>query len=622
VSTPRRSVGFRSSAGVIALAACAVVALPSSAGAASHGTTKTSASTITLGAAFRASLRGQGISLTVAKPATLKGARLRLPVTKTATASSSVTLTHGGSVTFRAGRRSAKLTSWRTVATKKTVRVSAVVAKRRRTIFTIAGGTVTPDTRTGAVSVRGGRVNLTPAAAKQLRTALAAPGLRAGRVGSVATAAKPVAPAPKVPAPTPTPAPAPTPRPTPLPLDNDIAPVPHVATPCPSPLPAREAVAGQIGDAAWTLRSSWYGYLKGLGGCVVGTDGAGSTAPASEAAPRFAVTGTTENADGTTTVTTRGTVWFLQPAHDIDTRIANPTFTFNADGSGHVVADGQGSGSRADAMAGASSAEAFEGKRILDFASSTKTAAGAATTWSGIDVTVADGASRYLAYPTGDPFGTFSLSTGTPIQRSSLAWTQTKVYDTTSPTGTNRTWLGYAANNLPNAGPPSRGTMSPSDGASGDTVVPTSPTGPTATYLTRFPAQDSTLDPTARVGTVRFLGTLTYQSVEPGHEFRITIKDPRVVFDGDATAKLFATGEGAGSTATYDDSSSLFDLNLAQSTTTDNGDGTVTLQGVAPSLTTANRTFPGNYGAGAGPERTPNTFGVFSITVPTVAPSR
>src|SRR5688572_19588220 len=60
-----------------------------------------------------------------------------------------------------------------------------------------------------------------------------------------------------------------------------------------------------------------------------------------------------------------------------------------------------------------------------------------------------------------------------------LGWTIDNTYESSAPPGnanTNRTWLGYVTNPTPFSG--AQGTATPSDGATGPTVTPSSPRGP------------------------------------------------------------------------------------------------------------------------------------------------
>lgn len=200
-----------------------------------------------------------------------------------------------------------------------------------------------------------------------------------------------------------------------------------------------------------------------------------------------------------------------------------------------------------------------------------------------------------------------------------LAWSSTKVYDLGQPDRTiDHTWLGYATSAFPLA----NGTATPSDGASGDTITNATASGTVATWS--YPATGGSYEPADGSGTIAFDGAVTFLSPAPGgppnggHGFTVSLTDPRVVLDGDH-GKLFASGVTAGARAgegpvPYGDGQPVFDLDLTDATVTLHADGTRTLAGIVPSIATANLVFPG-YGAGSGPERTPNTFGSFSLRV-------
>lgn len=212
----------------------------------------------------------------------------------------------------------------------------------------------------------------------------------------------------------------------------------------------------------------------------------------------------------------------------------------------------------------------------------------------------------------------------TVVTPGKLEWTQINLFDTTAPTGTNRTWLGYFTNSPGFS--TSRGSFLLSDGAAGDNVTPDSPRGPAATYKTTFPMVSSTANAVTKTGVIRYGGLVTYLSppAPAGHGITISIQSPRVEFDGSNTAKLYATGlrtvggvgGGPATIEPYDESQPVFTLDLSAATTQANPDNTTTLKNVTPTVAASLHVFPANYPAGAGPDRTPNTFGSFDITVP------
>lgn len=199
------------------------------------------------------------------------------------------------------------------------------------------------------------------------------------------------------------------------------------------------------------------------------------------------------------------------------------------------------------------------------------------------------------------------------VKSGALSWTQYNVYDTGQPAGTDRTWLGYVTSTLP---PSALGSATPIAPATGDTVTPSSTrgTGTTAPNTTTFPATSGTYDATDGTGTIELDGALEYTSA--AHGFDITIEKPKLVLDG-FSGKLYASGKGGGSNPTYDRSTVLFNLNLTNATVALKADGSRVISGIVPSLATLNAAFPGNYAVGSGPDRTPNTFGSFSLTVKT-----
>jgi hypothetical protein len=206
-----------------------------------------------------------------------------------------------------------------------------------------------------------------------------------------------------------------------------------------------------------------------------------------------------------------------------------------------------------------------------------------------------------------------------------LAWSSTKIYDLGQPDRTiDHTWLGYATSAFPLA----NGTATPSDGATGDTITNATASGTVATWS--YPASGGSYDPADGSGTIAFGGAVTFLSPAPGgppnggHGFTVSLTKPRVVLNGDS-GQLFASGVTAGARAgdapvAYPDAQPVFDLDLSSATVTLHADGSRTIAGIVPRIASANLVFPG-YAAGAGPERTPNTFGSFSLRVKVSSPA-
>jgi len=89
-------------------------------------------------------------------------------------------------------------------------------------------------------------------------------------------------------------------------------------------LPARADVSGSL---AWSVKSSFRGYIMGAGGSITATDGAtnagmSTTWPASNS---------TVGADGLGTVNYAGTLKFVYVDHGIDITLADPRITITSD---------------------------------------------------------------------------------------------------------------------------------------------------------------------------------------------------------------------------------------------------------------------------------------------------
>ena len=226
----------------------------------------------------------------------------------------------------------------------------------------------------------------------------------------------------------------------------------------------------------------------------------------------------------------------------------------------------------------------------------------------------------------------------------SLKWTQANVFNTSAASGYDRTFLGYTTNSTDmGAGPPSGGNVAPSAGATGDTVTTASARGASELYSNTFaPVSGSVSGPSsAPVGTLQFTGTVTY--VVNG--VVATVINPRIVLAGDGTGQLFATGFGiTGMTgAPYDDSAPMLNLDFdgqapnagapisqpglqagySAAQWQVNGDGSLSLEGIVPSVATTGLLYGTSYAVGSGPDRIPNRFGTLALQVAasTAAPS-
>lgn len=199
-----------------------------------------------------------------------------------------------------------------------------------------------------------------------------------------------------------------------------------------------------------------------------------------------------------------------------------------------------------------------------------------------------------------------------------LDWTTANVANSAAPAGTERTWLGYVTNPAPFS---AKGTASPLAPATGPTVTPASARGVSELATWKLPATTGSIELGSLRGAMEFDGGVRFTSPTPapaeGHGFTISLEDPRVVLDGTGSGLLYASGlstPGAPGSepVPYNQDQPVFRLTGAAQSL--NADGSTSIS-LVPEIATAGYAFPANYTVGAGPERTPNTFGSFSITV-------
>jgi hypothetical protein len=215
--------------------------------------------------------------------------------------------------------------------------------------------------------------------------------------------------------------------------------------------------------------------------------------------------------------------------------------------------------------------------------------------------------------------GATGAASAAPVQ---LEWTQVNVYDGAAPSNTDRTWLGYLTRS--GCGPGcANGSATPSNGAAGPTVTPGSDRGPDKANTWTFDADGGSINANTLQGSFDFVGTLTNYSA--GHAINIVLNDPTIVLNGDGTGSFKASGTGVApnpSAPGYSPSDpdystgftdlEIFSLDLSNAVCTLSWNGTTTLSNIAPTLT-ALKFFTGSYPVGSGPDRSPNTFGTFSL---------
>lgn len=217
------------------------------------------------------------------------------------------------------------------------------------------------------------------------------------------------------------------------------------------------------------------------------------------------------------------------------------------------------------------------------------------------------------------------------VTASKLRWSMVNQYDTSLPSNTNRTWLGYVLNS--GAGPQfSNGNATVSDGATLEvpagwvapaltpsTIDGTAPEGLDKVYTFGFPGNDAgrgTYDAASAKAELEFAGTLAFTV----HGLGVNLQQPRIVLDG-TKGTLTASGLGSPdlrSIVPYDRSKPILNLDLSDAAVTAHVDGSETISGIVPSVASTHL-FSAAYPVGAGPNRSPNTFGSLSIRI--AAPS-
>ncbi len=212
------------------------------------------------------------------------------------------------------------------------------------------------------------------------------------------------------------------------------------------------------------------------------------------------------------------------------------------------------------------------------------------------------------------------------VQGGSIDWSQTNVYNPAP----ERTYLGFATQpGLATQGR-SNGTAATSEGATTigpdgvavDAVGPAAPRGVGQQFTFRFPASAGTFDRAARTLDITTTGALTYTLYPalPTPPAPTKLSALRLTLSG-TTGAVTAVTSGASGGTDYPAGAPLFTLNAAQSQIVPLGAGRYVISGLVPTLATAGifgtaQQFPVGT---SGPDRTPNTYGGFSVVIDTEA---
>jgi len=200
------------------------------------------------------------------------------------------------------------------------------------------------------------------------------------------------------------------------------------------------------------------------------------------------------------------------------------------------------------------------------------------------------------------------------VDGGSLTWTQTNVYDTTQPAGHDRTWIGYVTNAIGGPGA-ANGTVAPVAPLTAPALDSSSPRGAAQDYSWVFPATGGSYEADTGTGTVGFDGGLTFAST--AHGFKITIDDPQLALNG-LSGVLSGSGEYTDGGQIPYSAQPVFNLDLSASSVVLRPDGSREIAGIVPTLAKTGLPFPPNYTGGvSGPDRTPNTFGSFTLKLHT-----
>lgn len=397
--TARRSSSRPS---LVALAACAVVAVVPATAVAAPGAGNVS---LTVGGDGRAAeaLADGGVKTGSIAPAKKRGQRITLPV-QTVTVGDSATVALRGGIRFKAGKRVLKLRSVRLVLKPRQATVSAKTGKRRVALFAAAlpKGKAKLDRADTTAKLAGAKLALTRQGAKLLRAKLAVDGIATGRLGRLGVDAKPRSgnggPGGGGPG---------GGGPESGPIKNE------------PPVLARPAGAVDVTSASltWRPRETWIQYINGGEGTSVfdgATNGPAEVKSGSSASLVYSflgfpfASGWYHAATGTAAIYFQGGVGFRWSAHGIDFSSSKPEIEINGAASRAIFTFNGTEGTKYDNQ---------RGVLVNLHPDPIQTPAGGTVTYTDIPATVPGdtGASVFAGfYPANTEFGTLSVSFTTP----------------------------------------------------------------------------------------------------------------------------------------------------------------------------------------------------------------
>jgi hypothetical protein len=325
-------------AGVLALlaaiAAVAALAPSRSATAAAVASSGTTRIALVKTAPATKGLKAAGVRVTAAAPATVSASRWVLPVSGGPTVAAT-RLGHGGTITFRAGKRSVVLSSVVLDLSRKLTLRATVGKKKQVTLLEVsssAAKALKRDAAKGTIRLDAAPVSLTDTGAKAIRTALKLRRLSPGRLGTLTVAVTVTRPAPPVTTTTTTT----TVTTPPVPTTTTTTPDPPVP-PCWADTPVGSTdwiTCDEVGgaDFGWGNLRSWISYILspnwgGTLGSIPTTDGASRVSAGSPYDYRLPVATATAAGDGTVTITHTGRIEYVLPPHGVDTYVESFVIT-------------------------------------------------------------------------------------------------------------------------------------------------------------------------------------------------------------------------------------------------------------------------------------------------------